>query len=174
ATYIHKIAAPGPGAAKPADPSNFFVYGAQAAEVKVDMETGAIDVKGVVASFDVGRVINPTTCEGQVEGQVMMGLGAALYEELLMDTGRMLNPNFRDYRMPTMPDTPEISTSLMEATHRDGPHGAKGIGEAVTVTTPATIANAVYHASGVRMKNLPITPERLFWAIKDARSKSDP
>lgn len=160
----------GPETGKPADPSAFYIYGAQAAEVKVDLETGDIDVNRVVASYDVGRVINPATCEGQVEGQVMMGLGATLYEEMLLEGGRVLNPNLRDYKIPTMPDTPEIRTALVEELHSEGPHGAKGVGEAVTVTTPATIANAVYQAAGVRMKSLPITPEKLFWALKEKRA----
>lgn len=101
-----------------------------------------------------------------------MGLGATLYEEMLLDRGRVLNPNFRDYKMPTMPDTPEILSSLVEEVHVEGPFGAKGVGEAVTVTTPATIGNAVYQAVGVRMKSLPITPEKLFWAMKEERPGS--
>ncbi len=170
ATYIHKYEAPAGVTEMPSEPSTFYVYGAQAAEVSVDLETGGIDVGRIVASFDVGRVINLTTCEGQVEGQVMMGLGATLYEEMLVDGGRVLNPNFRDYKMPTMPDTPMISTSLVQEPHQEGPHGAKGIGEAVTVTTPATITNAIFQAAGVRIKSLPVTPEKLFWALKELKT----
>lgn len=169
-SYIHSLEVLDPETGKPVEPSAFYIYGAQAAEVRVDLETGGIDVNRVVASYDVGRVINPATCEGQIEGQVIMGLGATLYEEMLLDGGRVLNPNFRDYKMPTMPDTPEIRSSLVEEVHVEGPFGAKGVGEAVTVTTPATISNAVYQAVGVRMKILPITPEKLFWAMKDKRA----
>lgn len=171
-SYIHNLEVTDPETGKPAEPSAFYIYGAQAAEVRVDLETGGIDVNRIVASYDVGRVINPATCEGQVEGQVIMGLGATLYEEMLLDGGRVLNPNFRDYKMPTMPDTPEIRSALVEVPHAEGPFGAKGVGEAVTVTTPATISNAVYQAVGVRMKSLPITPEKLFWAMKDKRPGS--
>ena len=167
ASYIHSLEVLDPETGKPVEASSFYIYGAQAAEVRVDVETGGIKVNRVVASYDVGRVINPATCEGQVEGQVIMGLGATLYEELLLDGGRVLNPSFKDYKMPTMPDTPEIRSVLVEEPHVEGPFGAKGVGEAVTVTTPATIANAVYQATGVRMKSLPITPEKLFWAMKE-------
>ena len=166
ASYVHSREATDPETGKPVEPSAFFIYGAQAAEVRVDGETGRVDVSRIMASYDVGRVVNPATCEGQVEGQIMMGLGATLYEEMLLEGGRVCNPNLKDYKIPTMPDTPEIRTILVEAPHAEGPHGAKGVGEAVTVTTPATIANAVYQATGIRMKTLPITPEKLFWAMK--------
>lgn len=167
-SYLNSQELKDPDTGQPVEASAFYIYGAQAAEVQVDLETGGVTVNRITSAYDVGKVINPATCEGQIEGQVMIGVGAALYEEMLLRDGRVLNANLRDYKLPTMPDTPQIESVLVETPHAEGPHGAKGIGEAVTVTTPATIANAIYQASGVRLKSLPVTPEKLFWALKKA------
>ena len=143
--------------------SIFYMYGAQAVDLEVDPETGKIRIIKVAAAHDVGKAINPKACEGQIEGGVVQGIGTAMFEEVKYDDyGRMLNPNFRDYRIPTASDAPDIVPIVVEATHEEGPFGAKGIGEMTLVCTPTAIANAIYNATGIRIKELPITQERLF------------
>ena len=120
-------------------------------------------VSKMVAVHDIGRAINPTTAEGQVEGALQQGIGFALMEDLLVDdtTGRTRNANFVDYKILTALDMPEIQVELLESDDELGPFGAKGVAEDGTCPTAAAIANAIYHATGVRMKELPITAERL-------------
>jgi CO/xanthine dehydrogenase Mo-binding subunit len=148
--------------------SIFYMYGAQAVDLEVDPETGKIRVIKIAAAHDVGKAINPKACEGQIEGGVVQGMGTAVFEEVKFDTsGNMLNPNFRDYRIPTASDAPEIVPIIVEATHDEGPFGAKGIGEMTLVSTPTAIANAIYSATGIRLKELPVTQEKLFNLLKD-------
>lgn len=147
-------------------PSIFWMYGCQAAEVEVDTETGKVKVLKVVAAHDVGKAINPLNCEGQIEGGVVHGIGPALFEEMVIGKkGEVLNSSFLDYKMPTALDIPEIVPIIVEAPHKDGPYGAKGIGEMTLVPTAPAIANAIYDAIGVRIKDLPITQEKLLRAI---------
>jgi xanthine dehydrogenase molybdenum-binding subunit len=145
-----------------------YGFGAQAAEVEVDMETGRVRVLRLVAAHDVGRAINPMYVEGQIEGGVQMGLGYALTEELLIRDGRVLNPDFLDYRLPTALDMPEIETIIVESTDAEGPFGAKGVGEMGCNPTAAAIANAVCDATGVLMTRLPMTPENVLRALRGA------
>jgi carbon-monoxide dehydrogenase large subunit len=148
--------------------SIFYMYGAQAVDLEVDLETGKIRIIKITAAHDVGKAINPKACEGQIEGGVVQGIGTAIFEEVKFDNnGKMLNPNFRDYRIPTASDAPEIVPIIVEATHDEGPFGAKGIGEMTLVSTPTAIANAVYNATGIRIKELPVTQEKLFSLLKD-------
>lgn len=148
--------------------SVFYMYGAQAVDLEVDPETGKIRVIKIAAAHDVGKAINPKACEGQIEGGVVQGMSTAVFEEVKFDdNGRMLNPNFRDYRIPTASDAPEIVPIIVEATHDEGPFGAKGIGEMTLVSTPTAIANAVYNATGIRIKELPVTQEKLFNLLKN-------
>lgn len=149
-----------------AGPSVFWMYGAQGVEVKVDPETGQINVLKVVAAHDVGKAINPYTCLGQIEGGVVHGLGTALFEEVLVQGGRILNPNLHDYGMPTALDVPDLVGIIVEASHPEGPFGAKGVGEPVTTPIAAAIANAVHDAVGVRIKELPLTPERVWRELR--------
>jgi len=154
--------------------SIFYMYGAQAVDLEVDPETGKIKVHKVAAAHDVGKAINPMAVEGQIEGGVVQGLGTGIFEEVLYDgKGRMMNPNFRDYRIPTAVDAPEIVPIIVEATHAEGPFGAKGIGEMTLVSTPTAIGNAIYSATGVRLKELPATPERLLKLLKERSSRSE-
>jgi carbon-monoxide dehydrogenase large subunit len=147
-------------------PSAFWMYGAQGAEVEVDRGTGQIRVLKLVAAHDVGTAINPTTCAGQIEGGVLHGMSLALFEHVLMDNGRVTNANFHDYKLATAIDAPEVVPIIVETPHRDGPYGAKGIGEPVLTPTAAAIANAVADATGVRMFDLPMTPERVWRAMQ--------
>ena len=153
-------------------PSVFYMYGAQAVDLEVDPETGKIIVHRAAAAHDVGKAINPMACEGQIEGGVVQGLGTAIWEEILYDdNGKMLNPNFRDYRVPTSADAPEIVPIIVEAHHNEGPFGAKGIGEMTLVSTPTAVGNAVYAATGIRTRELPLTPERMFKLLKEKESQ---
>lgn len=147
-------------------PSIFWLYGAQAVELEVDPETGKVEVLKVVAAHDLGRVINPLNCEQQVEGAVVTGVGIALLEELVLQNGKPVNRNFRDYRIPTSMDSPEVTPIFVEATHKEGPFGAKGVGEPALGPTAPAIGNALYKAIGVRIKDLPITPEKILRALK--------
>jgi CO/xanthine dehydrogenase Mo-binding subunit len=149
-------------------PSIFWMYGAHGADVEVDVETGKVKVLKIVGAHDMGKAINPITCEGQIEGGMVHGMGPALFEEMLVsEKGEILNPSFADYKVPTALDVPEVTPLLVEVPHKDGPWGAKGIGEMTTVPIAAAIANAIYHAVGVRIKSLPITPEKLLRALKE-------
>lgn len=151
--------------------SIFYMYGAQAVDLGVDPETGRVWVIKVAAAHDVGKAINPVMCEGQIEGGVVQGMGTAIFEEVKYDDkGRMLNPNFRDYRIPTASDAPEIVPIIVEATHDEGPFGAKGLGEMTLVSTPTAICNAIYSATGVRLKELPVVQEKLFNLLKEKNS----
>ena len=138
-----------------------FVTGAHMAEVHVDMETGAVKVMRYVAVHDVGRVINRTGAEGQVEGSVLMGIGTALTEIYI--PGR--TTGLSDYILPMIGETPEIDVILVEVPSRQGPLGAKGLGETAMLPSTPAIINAVSRAIGARIRDIPATPERILNAI---------
>jgi len=146
-------------------------FGAQFAEVEVDVETGRVRVLKIVAAHDIGRAINPLTVRSQFEGGIIMGMGYALTEERWLDpqVGRQVNPNLHEYRVPTLAETPEIEVIIVsEADTKANTVGGKGIGEPCIIPTAAAIANAVYNAIGVRVKELPITPDRVLRALGKA------
>ena len=143
-----------------------YSFGAQAAVVAVDPATGRVEVLKVVSVHDAGRILNPLAARGQVEGGVSMGLGYALTERLVVEQGRVLNPGFLDYRLMTTADMPPVEAVFLEEADPQGPFGAKGLGEPPAVPTAAAVANAVYRACGVRVFELPVTPERLLAAIR--------
>ncbi len=145
--------------------SDTYGFGAQMAEVEVDTETGLVRVLRIAAAKDVGRAINPMAVEGQIEGGVQMGLGYALTEELIVREGRVLNPDLLDYRLFTAADMPEIEAIIVETVDPDGPYGAKGVGEMGSTPTAPAVANAIYDAVGVRLRELPMTPERVLAAL---------
>src|SRR5512141_1140215 len=142
------------------------------AEVEVDTETGQVRVLRLACANDVGRAINPMAVEGQIEGGAQMGLGYALTEELIVKDGRVMNPDFHDYRLFTVADMPEIETIIVETDEQQGPFGAKGVGEMGGTPTAAAIANAIYDAIGVRMHQVPMTAERVLRAIRDSETNS--
>ena len=148
-------------------PVNHWTFGAHGAEVEVDLETGQVDVIKMVSVFDVGRVINPATCEGQMEGGLIQGMGTALMEEMILKDGKLLNPSFVDYKIPTASDCPELVVEFVETPLKDGPYGARGIGEPSMIPAAPAIANAVYDAIGVRIKSLPITAEKVLKALRE-------
>jgi CO/xanthine dehydrogenase Mo-binding subunit len=152
-------------------PCIFWLYGAQAAEVEVDPATGKVEVLRIVAAHDLGRAINPLNCEQQIEGALVQGLGLTLMEELIVRDGKVMNPNFRDYRVPTaLDDIPQVTSIFVEAPHDLGPYGAKGVGEPALAPTAPAIGNAVCNAIGVRIRDLPISPEKV---LKALRGKKD-
>jgi len=140
-------------------------YGATFVEVEVDTETGEVRVVKVVGAFDVGKAINPSNIEGQITGGAVMGIGWALTEELLLREGKILNDSFRDYRILRACDVGEIVPIIVESNEPTGPFGAKGVGEGTMVGVAPAVANAIYDAIGVRMKELCITPEKLLEAL---------
>jgi xanthine dehydrogenase molybdenum-binding subunit len=147
-----------------------YAYGAQGAEVEVDTETGEVKILKMVAAHDVGKTLNPQTLRGQIYGGLAQGIGYALMEEVLTKEGRTLNPDFRDYKIPTAHELAfPIQLEIVETDDSEGPFGAKGVGEPGMVPTAPAIANAIYDAVGVRVYDLPITPERLLAAL-DARA----
>lgn len=152
--------------------ASFYGYAAQGAEVSVNVETGEVKVTKLIAACDMGQPINPKMCEAQMEGGMAMSLGSALWEEVMMDKGNMLNPNLRDYPLPTtvnMPKRENIKEFLTPVPHKEGPYGAKGMGETIMTPGAPAIGNAIYDAVGVRIKDLPITPEKVFKAVKETR-----
>jgi CO/xanthine dehydrogenase Mo-binding subunit len=155
-------------------PFGTYVYATQIAEVEVDEETGEVEVLRIVAAHDCGTPINPTLVEGQVEGGISMGVGLALYEEMLFDDdGKQINPNLTNYIMPTSLDMPEIEVHIVDSYDPTGPFGAKGVGEPTSVPTAACIMNAIYDAVGVRITSLPATAEKVRKAILE-RDKASP
>jgi CO/xanthine dehydrogenase Mo-binding subunit len=145
-----------------------YGFAAQAALVEVEEATGKVEVLRVASAHDVGRALNPVGCEGQIEGGIHMGLGYCLTEELRFREGRLLNPGFLDYKLLTAPDMPEVLVTLIETVDEAGPFGAKGLGEAGTIPVSAAVANAVKDATGVRLTELPMTPERVWRALRAA------
>jgi CO/xanthine dehydrogenase Mo-binding subunit len=143
-----------------------YAFGTHGVEVAVDKETGEVKILRYVAAHDVGRAINPMLLEGQVYGGATMGIGYALTERLILRNGKIMNSNFLDYKILTAKDVPNIEPIVIETNDPHGPFGAKGIGEPGLVPTAPAIANAIYDAVGVRITELPITPERVLEALK--------
>jgi 4-hydroxybenzoyl-CoA reductase subunit alpha len=146
-----------------------YNFGAVVAEVKVDTETGKVKITKMTAAQDVGFALNPQNCEGQLEGSIADSMGQTLYEEIIEEDGKVINPTLFNYKIPAAPDMPEIESILVETIDPDGPFGAKGMSEATTVPPVPAIANAIYDAIGVRIKELPITPEKILKALKEKK-----
>ena len=151
-------------------PTKSYSFAAHFVEVKLDTETGKIEVVQVVPVHEIGKVIHPVAAAGQIEGGIQQGIGHALYEDYQIDmtTGRSLNANFVDYKMPLAMDMPPIRTIILEtAPDPGGPFGAKGVGEDPIVAIGPAIANAVYDAIGVRFRHYPIRPEQVLQALRE-------
>jgi CO/xanthine dehydrogenase Mo-binding subunit len=141
-------------------------FSAQVAEVEVDPETGEVSVLRWLTAQDVGFAVNPLSVEGQMQGATAHAIGIGLWEELLYDeNGCLLNPHLLDYKMPTALDVPKIETLIVEVPSEDGPYGARGVGEPPIVPGAAVVANAIEDAIGVRLTEVPITPERILRAL---------
>jgi 4-hydroxybenzoyl-CoA reductase subunit alpha len=157
----------GQGNASPA-----YAFGAVMAEVQVHEGTGQVVVRRISSATDCGYPINPLTASGQVEGALVMGMGAGLYEELKLEKGEVLNPSFLDYKIPRATDAPRQETFLVETEEKGGPFGAKGIAEGATIPVAPAINNAIHNAVGKRFKCLPVTPEMIVQALEDSNAKS--
>ncbi|MHC4968336.1 MAG: xanthine dehydrogenase family protein molybdopterin-binding subunit [Planctomycetota bacterium] len=148
------------------DVSASYAFGTQVVELEVDTATGVVKLLEVTAAHDIGRVVNALGAEGQVEGGVVMGMGYAISENLVVEEGLVRNPSFCDYKLITAPEIPRINAHFIETQDPEGPVGAKGIGEAPAICTAPAIANALYNATGVRFYELPLTPERVLRALE--------
>lgn len=155
----------GKGSAAPLPPALILI--AQAAEVEVDPETGQVKIIKMCATQDSGFSLNPMAVEGQIQGGVSQGLGFALTEELMINDGRVLNPDFLDYKILTFMDIPEIECIQIQEKSPAGPYGARGVGEPPVIPTAPAVVNAIFDALGVRIKELPVTPERIVAALKN-------
>jgi CO/xanthine dehydrogenase Mo-binding subunit len=143
-----------------------YPFGCQIAEVEVDSNTGQVTVTNFVAAHDVGRAINPMATEGQIRGGIAQGLGWTLMEDMAYENGKIINPDFVDYIVPSALDVPDIKPILVEPIEPNGPYGAKGIGEPALNPTMAAITNAIYDATGIRVKKLPVSSEKLLAELK--------
>jgi CO/xanthine dehydrogenase Mo-binding subunit len=141
-------------------------FAANVVDLEVDPETGKVTILRYTTFQDVGKAINPEQVEGQMQGGAAQGIGWALTESYAYDKGVLTNPTFLDYRMPTALDLPMLDTEIVEVPASDGPYGARGVGEVPIIPPPGALANAIYRAVGVRMHDLPMSPEAVFWAIQ--------
>ena len=147
-----------------------YIYATQVADVEVDTETGDVTVVRVGAAHDVGRAIHPQNIEQQIEGAVAQGMGYAIMEEIVMKEGKTLTPSFAKFLIPTSKDVPEVNSYIVESYDPKGPFGAKGVGEGAIIPTAVAIANAVYDAVGIRIYDLPITPEKVLAALAEKQN----
>ena len=150
------------------DVSAAYAWATQVCEIEVDTQTGIVRLLKVTGAHDVGRVLNRLGIEGQIEGGIVMGQGYALTENLMVENGVVRNPNFRDYKLVTAPEIPEMDISFIETMDGEGPQGAKGVGEAPAICIAAAVANAIFNATGVRITALPFTPENVYRALHGA------
>jgi CO/xanthine dehydrogenase Mo-binding subunit len=147
-------------------PSPAYSYSAQVADISVDTETGEITVNKVWAAHDCGRALNPVSVEGQVIGSVWMGLGQALQEEFVWKDGLLMNPGMLEYKSPSSTESPEIETYIVESIDPEGPFGAKEASEGSLAAAIPAVANAIYEATGVRLREAPFTPERVLSGLR--------
>ena len=154
-------------------PSPSYSYSAQVADVSVDEETGEVTVHKIWAAHDCGRALNPVAVEGQIIGSVWMGLGQALEEEMIWKDGLLMNPGLLEYRSPSSVESPEVEPIIVESIDPEGPFGAKECSEGSLAATIPAIANAIYDAVGIRLREVPFTPERVLAALRarDAAAK---
>jgi 4-hydroxybenzoyl-CoA reductase subunit alpha len=153
-------------------PSPAYSYSAQVAEVSVDEETGQVTVHKVWAAHDCGRALNPVSVEGQVIGSVWMGLGQALQEEMVWKHGLLMNPGLLEYRSPSATESPDIEAIIVESLDPEGPFGAKEASEGSLAAVIPAIANAIYDAIGIRLREAPFTPERVLAALRAKKAGS--
>jgi CO/xanthine dehydrogenase Mo-binding subunit len=159
-------------------PPSVPMFAVQVADLEVDRETGGIKLQSYTAAQDVGLAINPTLVEGQMQGGITQGIGWALTENYIYQDGVMQNASLMDYLMPTAVDVPAIDTLVVEIPSATGPFGIRGVGEPPIIPTLATLANAIHSATGIRLKELPMTSEVLLKALKglgttDKKKKGD-
>ncbi|MBI3062577.1 MAG: xanthine dehydrogenase family protein molybdopterin-binding subunit [Deltaproteobacteria bacterium] len=153
--------------------SAFWFLAAGAAEVEVDVDTGKFKLVKYAAAVDVGKALNPLGCRQQLAGAAITGIGQAMFEEIAYDNGQLINPNLVDYVLPSLGDMPAVIDPIcVEVPDRNGPFGAKGIGESALIPVAPAIANAVFDAVGVRIRDLPIKAEKIFLALEELKDKA--
>jgi CO/xanthine dehydrogenase Mo-binding subunit len=164
-TWVIEAGDPKPG--KPGRVNSFYSEGAVSASVRVNIQTGEIKIDKLIGVFDVGKAINPKLVDEQIVGAISMGIAGVLYEGMVYDekTGRTINANYSDYKIPTIHEHPMVVPIFLEHPHPQGPYGAKGIGESPTVAVIPAIANAITDATGCRFTKIPITPEDVYLKI---------
>jgi len=169
------VVAPGPSAAPLGGSTPFWETAVGAAEVTLDAETGAVAVTDYVSVADVGRCINPLSCETQDEGAVAQGLGHTLFEEMVYEGGQLLNGTLLDYRVPRADDlSGRLQCRFVENADGPGPFGAKGAGEGSLVPVSPAVGNALARLTGIRFRELPLTPERVWRALRHRESGRTP
>lgn len=150
-----------------------YSYATNVSEVEVDTLTGEVNVLKITAAHDMGKAINPSGVEGQIEGGALQGMGFSLMEEIVMENGKIINPDFSTYIIPTSKDAPLIKAIITEHPFRDGPYGAKGFGELPLMGVAPAICNAIFDATGVRIKKIPAKPEIILELLKNRRDKNE-
>jgi len=148
-----------------------YSFMTQAAEVEVDLKTGKVKLLKMVTAHDCGQPINPMLVEGQLEGSVVGGMGQALYEDVIVENGQVMNPSFLDYGFPTFLEMPEIEAIEVETDDPIGPFGAKEAGEGTQLSPAPAIVNAVYDAIGVDFMELPLTPAKILAALEEKKKE---
>ena len=161
ASQSHKVWAGDPDADKKGAAAPGWPFGAQAVEVAIDEETGTIKLVRVASAHDVGTALNPLAVTGQIQGGIMMGMGYALTEGLIFDQGKITNASFADYKIPSVRDIPAATPIIVEKAYESEPYGAKGVGEMSVFGIAPAVANAIARATGVRLKELPMSAEKL-------------
>ena len=149
-----------------------YPFGTQAAEVEIDLETGKMEILKLWAAHDLGKAINPMAAQGQIEGGIVQGIGYTLTESYIWEGERVLNTSFVDYKIPTALDIPPLNIALTESDDPNCPYGAKGVGEPALIATAPAITNAIFNAIGVRIKELPVTSEKILLQIKGKERKA--
>jgi CO/xanthine dehydrogenase Mo-binding subunit len=171
-SYAPHYKKPDPATGQSPDVTPFWMLGGAGAEIEVDTETGRIQVTRLVNVADVGRALNPASVDRQLTGAAIMQVGFTLFEEMAFSDGQVVNASLADYKIPGFLDVPrDISAGYVEVPHRNGPYGAKGVGETGVFSPSPAIANALYDATGVIVHDLPLTPERVLRAIRDAEQR---
>ncbi|WP_250816761.1 xanthine dehydrogenase family protein molybdopterin-binding subunit [Clostridium swellfunianum] len=146
-----------------------YTFSVNKAVVEVDDETGKVNVLEITACHDSGKIVNPLQAEGQIQGGCAMGLGYGIMEEIIFSKGVIKNSNFNDYIIPTSKDVPKIKTIFVEEIEDSGPYGAKGLGEPSMIATAPAIINAIYDAVGVRIYDLPASPDKVMKELVEKR-----
>jgi CO/xanthine dehydrogenase Mo-binding subunit len=165
-TYVPRYTAPDPKTGQSDNVTPFWMVGGTGVEISIHSLTGEFKILRIVNVADAGKPLNPQICKTQISGGAIMQLGFTLYEDMLFDGGQVTNASFADYKIPGFRDVPVMESELVAGNQETGPFGAKGVGETSTFGVSPAIANAIDDAIGIRITELPITPEKLLRAIR--------
>ena len=166
-TFIPEYRSPDPETGQSDNVTPFWMVGGTGVEIEVDVETGHFRVLRMINAADLGNPLNPRIVETQLSGAAMMQLGFTMFEEMRLDAGQVTNASLADYKIPGIQDLPQtIENEIVVAHQKNGPFGAKGVGESATFGVSPAIANALFDAVGIRLTDLPMTPEAVFMAMR--------